>query len=104
MDAMMKLRAFLIATLSLFALASAQSVQACSTYQTCNMILIQDVRVTPSPADSGQPVTIEIDTFEFANWYYTVNSMLFQPQIIVTIGGRQHVAELSDSSIGPATP
>jgi RHS repeat-associated protein len=104
MDVMMNLRAFLVASFFLLTLASAQSAQACGTYQTCNMILIQDVRVTPSPAESGQPVTIEIDTFEFANWYYTVNSMLFQPQIIVTIGGRQHVASLSDSSIGPATP
>jgi hypothetical protein len=79
----MKRHTFLLATLLLIVLASAQSAHACGSYQTCTMIQIQDVRVTPSPVEPGQPVTIEVDTFEFANWYYTVNSMLFQPQIIV---------------------
>ena len=63
----------------------AQNSYACGSYQTCNMIQIQDVRISPSPATAGEPVSIEFDSFEFANWLTSVPTMFYTPQTIVWI-------------------
>ncbi|GAB6041819.1 RHS repeat-associated core domain-containing protein [Endothiovibrio diazotrophicus] len=95
------LRLLPLFALLLLALLGARPAAACSTYGTCNAIWPESQSAVPNPFTPGEPVTLQVTTFEYANWYWTVPSQMYTPLVLVDVAGQQLVGELTGAEYGP---
>lgn len=68
--------------------------------QTYNAVFITSFDAEPNPFFIGDSTTLTINTLEFAQWFWTVPTTMVRPTIIISIGNRPFIADMTSEQMG----